>query len=105
MRSRRAWAVMRRLRAVSFKGRKPMVEHSQLDEQVKKARVEVLPHAKTGRGAFTKVTLSNGHSEMFAGRLGKREAVSNTLDAWNRAMLQRSHVSPRPALPPGTTRG
>ena len=79
-------------------------EHSQLAEQVKKARVEDLPHSKTGRGAFTKVTLSNGHSELFAGRLGKREAVSSALDAWNRAMLGRSHVA-RPSLPPGTTKG
>jgi hypothetical protein len=79
-------------------------ESSQLTEQVKKARVEVLPHSQTGRGAYTKVTLSNGHTETFAGRLTKREAVSSALDAWQGAMLQRSHVT-RPALPPGTTRG
>jgi hypothetical protein len=96
-----------------------MAEHSQLDEQTKKAKVEVLPHSQTGRGAFTKVTLSNGFSEMFAGRLGKREAVSNALREWNKQMLARSHVSTRfattgepvarpvdrPNLPPGTSRG
>ena len=49
----------------------------------------------TGRGAYTKVTLSNGYSEMFAGRLGKREAV-DTLHQWNKRMLPGgSHVTPK----------
>lgn len=80
-------------------------EHSQLDEQTKKAKVEHISHVSTGRGAYTKVTLSNGYSEMFAGRLGKREAVSNTLHQWNKRMLESSHVTRKPVMPPGTSGG
>lgn len=79
-------------------------EHSQLREILKSkaTKVSYLSHASTGRGAFTEVTLPNGHHERFAGRLSKREAVSNALNEWNKGMLARSHVPP---MPPGTRRG